>query len=257
MTLETELTKAGLKEKEAKVYLAALELGVTTVLSISRKTGLKRTTIYEILPSLINSGLLSQAPEGKRRRLVAESPEKLFSTKRQELDSLRRLLPTLEAFRNVAIEKPEIKWFEGKEAIQQILVNMIRNAGLRESIMAIEGRFNAMHQKIGDDFLRKILREKKSRGLESRTILTLTQEELDTAAKKTPWSFDHSIEIRLIKDLENKFRFNFYIFQNKVAIVTAEQLLALIVENRALKESFDLLFDILWQNAEETRFKIS
>lgn len=256
MTLEVDLIKSGLNEKEARIYLAALELGATSVLEISRKTGLKRTTIYEILPSLIQSGLISQTSEGKRRRLIAESPEKLFNAKKQELDSLRGLLPSLEAFRNVAIEKPSVKWFEGKDAIQQVFAVMIRDTSVKEPILGIEGKFNAMHQKIGQDFFKKILKEKKKRGLESRTLLTMSNDEFEQSTRKTPWSFDHPIAIRLIKDPDNRFRFNFYMYQNRLAIIDAAQLLALIVENQPLKQSFELLFETLWRDAEETSFKI-
>lgn len=255
MALDTELIKSGLGEREARIYLAALELGGTTVLEISKKAGLKRTTIYATLPSMIQSGLLSQTSEGKRKRLIAESPEKLFHAKKQELDSLRELIPSLEAFRNVALEKPALKWFEGKEAIKQIMTGIVLDAGVREPILAIEGKFNAMHEKLGEDFFKNILRKKKNMGLESLTLLTMSQDGLEAAVKKTPWSVDHPIHIRLLKDPENQYRLNFYMYQNKIALIAAEQLLALVIENGPIKESFVFLFEILWQTAEETNFK--
>ena len=43
---ENELQQLGLSEKEAKVYLASLELGSTSVLEISKKAGLKRLYLH-------------------------------------------------------------------------------------------------------------------------------------------------------------------------------------------------------------------
>ena len=48
------LEKFGLSEKEAKVYLACLELGEDTASDISLKSNLPRTLIYDILEKLID-----------------------------------------------------------------------------------------------------------------------------------------------------------------------------------------------------------
>ena len=48
----TELEKTGLTENEAKVYLAALELGETTVIRLAKKAGIKRPTTYLVVDSL-------------------------------------------------------------------------------------------------------------------------------------------------------------------------------------------------------------
>ena len=52
-----QLQDAGLSETEAKIYLAALELGQTSVSRIARKSGIKRTTIYLSLENLMEKGL--------------------------------------------------------------------------------------------------------------------------------------------------------------------------------------------------------
>ena len=44
--LNLELRKLGLKEKEVSVYLAALELGFTSVQNIAKHAGLSRPTVY-------------------------------------------------------------------------------------------------------------------------------------------------------------------------------------------------------------------
>ena len=46
----------GFDAKEARVYLAGLELGPTTVLELSRRTQLARTTLYPILEDLLSTG---------------------------------------------------------------------------------------------------------------------------------------------------------------------------------------------------------
>jgi len=46
------LRNLGLNEKEAKIYLACLELGSATVQEVAQKSSIKRTNIYNLLGSL-------------------------------------------------------------------------------------------------------------------------------------------------------------------------------------------------------------
>ena len=52
--MEEKLEQIGLDPKEAKVYLAMLELGETTVARIAQKSKIKRTTAYDLVDSLKN-----------------------------------------------------------------------------------------------------------------------------------------------------------------------------------------------------------
>jgi sugar-specific transcriptional regulator TrmB len=50
------LLSFGFDEKEAKIYLAGLEIGSGSVLGMARRTGLARTTIYPIIENLCRRG---------------------------------------------------------------------------------------------------------------------------------------------------------------------------------------------------------
>ncbi len=250
MSLESNLVKSGLSEKEAKVYLAVLDLGAASVLEISKKTYLKRTSIYEIMPALIKRGLISQTLERKRLRFVAESATSLYRQKNLELDILGQLLPSLEAFRNKKPNKPSIKWFEGKEALQKVFVDMVRETSLNDTILALEGKFGETLKHLGGDFFKGVLKEKKMRGLRSKTILAMTRAEFELATRAVPWSVDHQISIRLIADHVNQVGVNWYLYQNKLAFIVPGQLLALVIENQLFKESLNFVFENMWKNAE-------
>ena len=61
------LKQLGLLEKEAKVYLASLELGEATVLELAKKSALNRTTVYVEIEKLGQRGLVSSIEKGKKR----------------------------------------------------------------------------------------------------------------------------------------------------------------------------------------------
>ena len=57
--LEQSLRNIGLSEKEAIIYLASLELGPSTIQEISKKAQLKRSSVYDLISSLVERGLMN------------------------------------------------------------------------------------------------------------------------------------------------------------------------------------------------------
>ncbi|MDZ4385041.1 MAG: helix-turn-helix domain-containing protein, partial [Candidatus Moranbacteria bacterium] len=75
--LEKDLQEIGLNEKEARVYLSALELGQSTVQDIAKKALVNRATTYFVIESLMKSGLMSSFQKGKKQYFVAADPDRL------------------------------------------------------------------------------------------------------------------------------------------------------------------------------------
>ena len=124
---EKELVSLGLSEKEAKVYLAALDLGPETVQKIAQKAGVNRPTAYVQIESLKEKGLMSQFEKGKKTFYVAESPERLSSLLNafeKELEFKRaetsRILPALLDVFAGAGERPKVRFLEGVEGLKTI-----------------------------------------------------------------------------------------------------------------------------------------
>lgn len=122
--MEKLLEKMGLSEKEAKVYLATLELGQDSVQNIAKKADVNRPTAYFILEKLMEYGLVSSLEVGKKTFFVAENPkelETLLEKERQEVeqrknelhDSMNQLL----AIYNAKQGKPVVRYFEGKDGL--------------------------------------------------------------------------------------------------------------------------------------------
>ncbi len=83
-----QITEFGLDEKEARVFLASLELGGENVLTIAKKAGINRVATYEALESLIKKGLVSTFHKGKRVNYTATDPERLLHLLEQEKNRL-------------------------------------------------------------------------------------------------------------------------------------------------------------------------
>ena len=127
MLYEKELQALGLSEKEAKVYLAALELGPDTVQNIAKKAGINRPTAYLQIESLKQKGIISEVEKDSKVLIMAESPERLSSllnTYEKELEfkkkELERILPNLSELFTGTGEKPKVKFYEGRGGIRAI-----------------------------------------------------------------------------------------------------------------------------------------
>ncbi|OGD61135.1 hypothetical protein A3A71_00865 [Candidatus Berkelbacteria bacterium RIFCSPLOWO2_01_FULL_50_28] len=120
--MEEMLTSAGLSEKESRVYLAALELGESSVQNIATKSGINRPTAYFILGELSKKGLASHRELGKKTLYSAESPEnlkKLLETQKQRLaqdeERIGTVIPQLAALFRMSKNRPVIRIYEGLE----------------------------------------------------------------------------------------------------------------------------------------------
>jgi sugar-specific transcriptional regulator TrmB len=122
--LENFLKELGFSDKETKVYLELLKVDNDSVLSLSKKTKLNRTTLYPVLQSLAKKGLISETTVDKKVRYLAEPPERLqtyIERQRVKLDEqkkvLKDIIPQLKSFQREEGERPVISYFEGKEGV--------------------------------------------------------------------------------------------------------------------------------------------
>ena len=72
-----DLKKYGLSEKEARLYIALLKLGPSTVNNIAEEADIVRTTTYEILKKLREEGIVASMTLNNILNFEAADPEKL------------------------------------------------------------------------------------------------------------------------------------------------------------------------------------
>jgi len=129
--LPLELRKLGLNEKEAGVYLAALELGYTTIQKIAQKAKISRPTTYEVIKSLEQKGLIKESKDKGKRYFTAESPDNLLGIlkiqKRELEEKEREFLRIIATLRDKYSlnDKKEIKKYKGKNELENLFENFL------------------------------------------------------------------------------------------------------------------------------------
>ncbi len=145
MSLINPLEKMGLTEKQAKVYLACLELGGGNVTNIAKKAGVQRTTCYPILDELLSLGLVSKSKQKKRGYFLVEDPKTLEQNTKLKLQTIQETLPELNAIYNVLPQKPKVLFYEGEEGAKNIFNDILNTLKEGDTILACTGFKTFLH----------------------------------------------------------------------------------------------------------------
>jgi sugar-specific transcriptional regulator TrmB len=256
--LEIVLQRIGLSEKEAKVYLATLELAESSVQNIAKKAGVNRPTAYVILEKLMGLGLASTLVKGKKTYFVAQSPSELENILKEQVSEIEHrkselegVMSQLHAIYNANSEKPAVRYFEGADG----LVSMDRygrdklekNSELLSltPIDLIEERFGSRRK--------DSLKERIDLGIKSRAIYTHKDGKIPTQTNAKELregvflsrdDFPLTGTISIYPDWGVKF---YHFDQSKPHGV--------VVESKEIAQNMKLLFELAWKEAHKPEAK--
>ncbi|HAT74239.1 MAG: Transcriptional regulator, TrmB [Candidatus Moranbacteria bacterium GW2011_GWF2_36_839] len=234
-----ELKKAGLSDNEAKVYLAALELGEASVYRIAKKSGVKRTTTYLAVENLKEKGLISSYLRDSTAVFYAENPKKLLDILDDKKRALSRILPELLAFTNLIDKKPKIRYFEGKEAYKEVFGDILKHS---ENEML--GTFNERFWDWEKYFTSHFMPERKNKKIWSRILFKDNLQLRDLAQSgNVPFS-----QIKLVPSDKFNIEIEMVIYgKNKVGYVSYDEEIAVIIESQKIHDTQKSFFETIWE----------
>jgi len=236
----------GLTKGEIDVYLALLELGLSTTGRITKEANISSSKVYEVLQRLINKGLASYVMENGKHFYSATSPARLvdfLEDKKRELsksqETIKKLIPQLEEKR----EKhtiPEAVIYRGRggplTAMRQIM-DLYRK-GVKET---------AGYGTDADDYLKhfpaqlhEFFNEAKKYKVNERILFSKSFKSPNPYANVRYISEEYLSPVRTM------------ICGNKVFIVDfTEPLTTIIIEKEEIAKAYMNHFNILWKIAKK------
>lgn len=127
MNLMEQLERLDLKGRQAKVYLALLQLGSASAIEIAKYTKLKHPTVYDVLDLLREKQLVCETVSGRRRLFSPEDPARLAEIENRRKEALDAVLPDLYALYRGGEKRPRVHYYEGAEggeALRSALLNV-------------------------------------------------------------------------------------------------------------------------------------
>lgn len=239
MTLTEILTEFGLEEKEAKVYLALLELGQTSVMQIAQKAAIKRPTTYIVLDTLGNKGFVTKTYKKQKLLFVPEQPEALLRSMKQKEELLRGAMPELRALVSTTKTRPKISIYEWWEGIRSLYQEIITSPEVTYfgSVKDIKRYF--------PDVIDEIYRIGKKQPIHARDILSNHPEDLEYARIVVSKTY----EVRMLPPSLD-FTIDCAIYGNKIAILAVKKdLFAVVIESKDVAGSFRSLHALAWKSA--------
>lgn len=236
------LTQIGLEENEAQVYLAALSLGPTTVLKISKVAEIKRTSVYEIITTLIQKGLMKKEVRGFKTLYVAGDPNYLESALDAKRELFSRVLPELEGLYALKGTESVLKYYEGLQAIENIYDELLDDLKPHDFYYAISNIDE--WQATDEEYFLKYHVERRA-GLNVETKLLFTDCAVAQSRLKTQKNFNEEIKV-LPKDTD--IHVDLVVTPYKLVMFQMKQpLIALMIENRSMVHMHKNLFEIMWR----------
>lgn len=243
MILQTIVEQAGLTQKEAAIYLAALELGEAPVLQIAKKAEVKRPTAYVILEELKKKGFVHGLSKGNTTLFQATPPERVLSRFDEGLMAFRLALPQLQSIANAANNKPKVRFYEGKKNVFSLYIDEIF---CQKNIIAITS-MKEVYQVFSKDEMQTILKTMQTQGTTMRDMLDNSKEAKDYSKAKEKLGIPG--ETRYLPK-HFSLEVDMLVYGDNLALISLKNLTAVVIEDKTISSAQRQLLEVLWKQSK-------
>lgn len=241
--LEQKLTSLEIGGKEIIVYISLLKLKKATVIQLAKNSGIKRTSVYHCLDSLINKGLASRIVKDSAKYYIAENPEIAIKNIIEEKRSSLELISTeLKSIFGREYIHPEIRIYENISGIKKVFSDALT---AREKIARYYVSSFNLEELLGKKFVDDFVKKRIQLGIKSlslRSFVYKPEREQETT---------HAKQLREARFVPENVIIKPYmcIYDNKVSVIsTKEEKIGFIIESKEFAEAQKAIFDMIWNS---------
>ena len=243
MGFEDTLAKLGIHGKQARFYLAALELGEAPVHQVAQKAGISRTTAYDILAKLLHEGLVTHVQKAGRYHVIAEDPVRLLHMLDERRRRVEEALPELRSIFNVSIVKPRIRFYEGLDGIRTVLYDTLTcQSKSLLGILSMGDLLEVPGRKGMEDYIARRI----AMGVSLKVLRSREKDVGDI------WP-TRAADLRELRYVPPGllFTMTIYIYDQKVSFISSRrENFGMILESEEFAKMHENLFRILWEASE-------
>jgi sugar-specific transcriptional regulator TrmB len=247
MKLIQELAKLDLSERQAKVYLALLQLGAASAIELAKNTGFHHPTVYDVLAALKAKGLVSESFHGRKKRFSAESPDILKARETSRLCTIDAILPDLRELYKGGTRHPRLRFYQGLEAIKSVHDELLQ---VKSKEYFYFGSSYEMFKVPGEDYLRTYYKRRIAAGIWSNAIRNPLRE----CDEKYMQHGDHNLRrVRYLPLPISEDTAGLYLYDDKIAIHSAlKENYAITIESHELFVLLKTIWQCVWNIASDT-----
>ncbi len=249
-----KLNALGFTQDEADVYVALYNRAPVSPLSLSRETGINRSTVYRIVERLEQSGFVKRTVEYKTTRYVANSAESLtlfVSQKEAEVQKLKQemapLLRELDALPPEADNGPtHVYYYKGVSGLRQLLWHTL------EAENEVVGfGYTDWNAGIGKRFAEKIRAQYVERNLHAKELLNQDPLNFTDIKEYLRICYEHRVIQKNILPIQH----DTYIYNDVFAFyhIYKGELFGVEIHNAEIVNTQRRLFYLLWKQAKKAK----
>lgn len=240
--LNDTLRDIGLTEKEATIYLASLSLGSSTVLKIARRSNMKRTTVYSVIDTLKEKGLIRIDLKGLKQKYIAENPEKLEVMLERRANEFQNKLPEFMALYKLKGEESTIKYYTGLEAMKNIYMDTLKEIKIHEDYLVIANQ--EKWYTLQSEFAQKFIEAQAK--LKINICLLFQDSPIAREQKKFEKNFNRKIKIL---PAGTPLNVDTLLLPNKLIVLElTPPYMTVVIENKSLIELHREMFELIWHS---------
>jgi len=250
LDLKQKLNLLGLTDNQAEIYLLLLKQGLTSLLELSRRTTINRTTIYRIVEDLKQLNLVEEVLDDRGAKVKAVQPENLqllLTQKETELTGLKNnlsdLINDLSAIKDQPSPSTQVVYFRGQSGLKQLLWNILKTKG--ESVGYGYADWN---QSVGKEFAEKLRAERVKRQIFDREI-----QNTDQAGPMSEWTkikdYGQVYQARFLPRKIIDIKHDTYIYNDVFAFFNfiGDELFGIEIHNQEIAKTQKQIFEVLWK----------
>ncbi len=245
MEIINALEKFGLAEKEAKVYLACLELGNPLASEISIKSNVPRTLVYDLLERLIELGLISYSIKDNKKYFSAANPKELVRILKEKEKIILDIVPSLENLQKIKGRKrPKVEIYEGKEGMKTVMNDILR-LDIKEFLSYGSSRSSY-------DIIPAFIEDWHKKRVKKKIVMRIIYNDTKEAREKVK-KFKGSLKLTKYKFMPVKLESPTatLVYGDKVVLQSwTKEPFAVMIEDQQMAENQKKYFEELWKTAK-------
>ncbi len=232
----------GLNDHETKIYTTLLRFGQSVISDIAKNSGIKRATIYQYIDNLTVKDIVRKTVKGKRVFYYPEDPKKLIGIIERKERKIKEIFPELEKMYLHSSSRPAVRFYEGKEGMRSVYREMTKTSKTLWSMFSADRYFKVFSEKDGNEFISNIYQN----GGQLKDLVLNSK--LGTQYVKEKWGGEMTTSKLLTKDFD--FSVDLLISGNNVAMISFNNLVAIIIENPGIANLQRNLLKFIWKHTK-------
>ncbi|NTW14372.1 MAG: hypothetical protein HGA31_05070 [Candidatus Moranbacteria bacterium] len=247
-TIEETLGDIGIPDPAQKIYVTLLKDGEATARTLSLRTGITRTSVYDQIKILRGKALVVEKLVGNATFFAIGDTRQLSLLLTDRIDRLSSqqdsLDETLHSLMNTSrFSQPKIRFFEGEDGMRQLMKDIL---WYDDITLRIYWSYEKMLHVLGEDFLLWFNERRKVRDIPVKTIWGSTE-------KNKTSIFDDGEDVeRRYFSRKDAPTMSYILYDKKVAFISSQkESFGFIVESAEFADLMSMQFDTLWGVAKK------